>query len=72
MVQTKLMVWTKPMVQTQTCGTDMDSWYRHGQMVQTWTHGIDLKSWYSIVAPESYTYKRAECCSYAGLFGTKT
>ena len=36
------------------------------------THGIDLNWWYSIHTSESHTYKRAECCPYAGLFGTKT
>ena len=81
------------MVQNQTYGTDMESWYSHGAMVQTWTHdidmdswywqrlmvwtqtygidnthGIELNSWYSIGTPESYTYKRAECCPYEGIF----
>ena len=43
-------------------------------MVWTWTHGIDnthgidLDSWYRIGTPESHTYKRAECCPYAGFF----
>ena len=31
--------------------------------------GIDLDSWYSISTLESHTYKRAECCPYAGFFG---
>ena len=46
MEQTKLMIQTELMVWTQTYGTDMDSWYRHGHIVQTWTHGIDMDSWY--------------------------
>ena len=43
-------------------------------MVLTWTHGIDkahgvdLDSWYRINTPESHTYKKAECCPYAGVF----
>ena len=34
------------MVQNQTYGTDMDSWYRYGLIFQTWTHDIDMDSWY--------------------------
>ena len=29
------------------------------------TKGIDFDLWYRIGAPESHTYKRAECCPYA-------
>ena len=52
----------------------MESLYRQGIMVDTWTHGIantngiDLNSWYKIGTPESHTYKKAECCPYAGSF----
>ena len=52
----------------------MDPWYRHVTKVQTWTHGIDNShgfksdSWYIIGTPESDTYKRAECCPFAGFF----
>ena len=46
MEQTKLMVQTTPMVQTQTYGTAMDSWYRHGLIGYIWTYGIDMDSWY--------------------------
>ena len=34
------------MVQNQTSGTYMDSWYRQGFIVKTWAHGIDMDSWY--------------------------
>ena len=65
------------MVQTWTHVIDMDSWYWQRLMICTWTYGIDnthgivLNSWYSIRTSESHTYERAECCPYAGLFGTK-
>ena len=61
------------MVEKWNHGTDMDSCYIHELMVQTWTHGIDntngidLDSFDRIGTPESYTYKRAECCQYAGF-----
>ena len=60
------------MVCTWAHGIDTDSWNWQGLMVQTWTHGIenthgiDLYSWYRIGTPESHTYKRNECCPYAG------
>ena len=62
------------MVETWNHGRDMDSCCRHGLLVNTWTlgidntNGIDLDSWYRIGTPESHTYKRAECCRYAGSF----
>ena len=31
-------------------------------------HDIDINLWNSIGAPESHTYKRAQCCPYAGFF----
>ena len=36
-------------------------------MVLTKNHGIDSDLWYSIGTPESHTYKRAECCPFAGF-----
>ena len=64
------------MVQTWTHCIDMCSWYWERLMIRTQTYDtdktpcIDLSSWYSISTPESH--KRAECCPYARLFGTKT
>ena len=71
------------MLQTWTHGIYIDSWYRHWLMVLTKihcidnthgidiTHGIDLDPWHNIGPPESHTYKRAECCQYAGFFRKK-
>ena len=49
----------------------MDSWYRHGIDSDSW---FRQQQWYwlrlfvSIGTPDSHTYKKAECCPYAGFF----
>ena len=47
-------------VQKKNLGIDMDLGIDN-------TCGIDLNPWYQIGTPESHTYKRAECCLYAGF-----
>ena len=52
---------------TKNHGIDINSWYIIIFTVQTWTHGIDMDSQLSIGILESHTYKRDECCPYAGF-----